>query len=336
MERATAIGARTFAAMHDVGVEKSEITADVASRLIAEQFPQWSHLAVTPVELDGWDNTTFRLGDDLSVRLPSGDGYVRQVEKEHRWLPVLAPRLPLPIPQPVARGVPGCGFPRPWSVYRWLPGRHATVERIGDLRELAVTLADFLVALQAVDATGGPTPQPYGDRGGPVSWWDSYTRWAIACVADEMDASVLTEAWEASLAVPTWDASPVWVHGDVTASNLLVNDRRLSAVIDFGSSGVGDPACDLAFAWTFLYGSSRQAYRERLAVDDATWVRGRGWALWKALVIHAEARAADPAAVERAGLQFGWRMNARAVISEVLSDVASGGRRVPHGPVRGR
>ncbi len=220
-------------------------------------------------------------------------------------------------------------------MYRWLPGRHATVERIGDLRELAVTLADFLVALQAVDATGGPTPQPYGDRGGPVSWWDSYTRWAIACVADEMDASVLTEAWEASLAVPTWDASPVWVHGDVTASNLLVNDRRLSAVIDFGSSGVGDPACDLAFAWTFLYGPSRQAYRERLAVDDATWVRGRGWALWKALVIHAEARAADPAAVERAGLQFGWRMNARAVISEVLSDVASGGR-VPHGPVRGR
>src|SRR5467141_1464414 len=124
--------------MHDTAVKKGEITAELASRLIAEQFPQWSHLAVTPVELDGWDNTTFRLGDDLSVRLPSGEGYVRQVEKEHRWLPVLAPRLPLPIPQPVARGVPGCGFPRPWSVYRWLPGRHATIERIVDLDELAV------------------------------------------------------------------------------------------------------------------------------------------------------------------------------------------------------
>ena len=116
-----------------------------------------------------------------------------------------------------------------------------------------------------------------------------------------MDADLLTEAWEASLAAPTWDAPAVWVHGDVTASNLLVNDGRLSAVIDFGSSGVGDPACDLAFAWTFLHGSSRRAYRERLAVDDATWVRGRGWALWKALVVYAEARAADPAGVDESG-----------------------------------
>ncbi len=155
-----------------------------------------------------------------------------------------------------------------------------------------------------------------------MSWWDSHTRWAIAAVADEMDASVLTGAWEESLAAPTWDAPPVWVHGDVSASNLLVNDRRLSAVIDFGSCGVGDPACDLAFAWTFLYGSSRQAYRERLAVDDSTWARGRGWALWKALVVHAEARTADPAVVDGAGLQFGWRVNARAVIDEVLTDIA--------------
>jgi aminoglycoside phosphotransferase (APT) family kinase protein len=274
------------------------------------------------VELDGWDNTTFRLGDDLLVRLPSGDGYVRQVEKEHRWLPVLAPWLPLPIPQPVAKGVPGCGFPRPWSVYRWIPGRYATVDRIADLDELAITLAEFLVALQAVDSSSGPAPQPYGDRGGPVSWWDGGSRWAIATVADEMDGTRLTEAWEEALAAPPWDAPPVWVHGDVTAANLLVNDGRLCGVIDFGSCGVGDPSCDLAFAWTFLHGSSREAYRRRLAVDDATWVRGRGWALWKALVVQAEARTTNSAGVEAAGLQFGWRMNARAVINEVLADTA--------------
>lgn len=207
-------------------------------------------------------------------------------------------------------------------MYRWLTGRHATTERIGDLNEFAVTLADFLIGLQAVDAAGGPTPQPYGDRGGPLIWWDSYTRWAIGALANEMDSSVLTRAWEASLAASTWDAPPVWVHGDVTASNLLVNDRRLSAVIDFGSSGVGDPACDLAFAWTFLYGASRHAYRERLAVDDATWVRGRGWALWKAVVVLADACAAEPAGVEGAGLQFGWRVSAVGVINEVLADIA--------------
>jgi aminoglycoside phosphotransferase (APT) family kinase protein len=126
------------------------------SRLVAAQFPQWAHLPVMPVELDGWDNTTFRLGEDLSVRLPRADGYVPQVNKEHRWLPTLAPQLPLPIPAPLAKGVPALGFPRPWSVYRWLSGEHATVERVGDLEAFATDLGEFLAALYAIDPAGGP------------------------------------------------------------------------------------------------------------------------------------------------------------------------------------
>ena len=137
-------------------MDKAAITPALVSRLVAEQFPHWAQLPVTPVELDGWDNTTFRLGDQLSVRLPSADGYVPQVEKEQRWLPLLAPQLPLPIPEPLARGSPSDVFPRPWSVYRWLEGEPATVERIADLRRFATDLADFLAALYRIEPTGGP------------------------------------------------------------------------------------------------------------------------------------------------------------------------------------
>lgn len=137
-------------------MNKADLTPALVSRLLAAQFPHWAHLPVTPVELDGWDNTTFRLGTELAVRLPSADGYIPQVEKEHRWLPILGPQLPLAIPEPVAKGAPGCGFPRPWSVYRWLSGEPATVDRVADVDRLATDLADFLAALYAIDATGGP------------------------------------------------------------------------------------------------------------------------------------------------------------------------------------
>jgi aminoglycoside phosphotransferase (APT) family kinase protein len=124
-------------------VNKADITPGLVSRLIAGQFPQWAHLPVRPVDLDGWDNATFRLGDEMSVRLPSAPQYEAGVDKEHRWLPLLAPLLPLPVPQPLARGAPGCGFPRQWSVYRWLTGQHATRENVTDLSQFAIDLAAF-------------------------------------------------------------------------------------------------------------------------------------------------------------------------------------------------
>jgi len=301
-------------------VDKAAITPQLVSRLVADQFPHWADLPVTTVELDGWDNTTFRLGDDLAVRLPSADAYVQQVDKEHRWLPVLAPPLPLPIPQPLAKGVPGSRFPRPWSVYRWLPGKHATLDRVGDLARFATDLADFLAALYAIDPAGGPAPGKHNFfRGGPLTTYDEETREAISALDAEIDTEAATDTWEAALAA-TWQAPPVWIHGDVVASNLLVVERRLSAVIDFGCSAVGDPACDLTIAWTLFFGDNRTLFRERLPLDEGTWARGRGWALWKALITLRKALGTDEAETDPVSRRFGWRLTSRGVIDEVLAD----------------
>jgi aminoglycoside phosphotransferase (APT) family kinase protein len=301
-------------------VEKAAITPKLVYRLVAAQFPQWAHLPVTPAALDGWDNTTFRLGEELSVRLPSADWYVAQVEKEHRWLPILAPQLPLPIPEPLARGAAGCGFPRPWSVYRWLAGEHATVERVADLERFAADLADFLAALYAIDSAGGPAAGQHNFfRGAPLTVYDSDVREATSLLSAEIDTDATTEVWDAALAA-TWNGAPVWVHGDVTPSNLLVVDGRLSAVIDFGCSAVGDPACDVTMAWTFFFGDSRNAFCDRLGLDDATWARGRGWALWKAQNTLVNALKGKGPRPDIATRMFGWRLSARQVIDEVLAD----------------
>jgi len=275
-------------------VDKSAITSALVSRLVAEQFPQWADLPVRPVAVDGWDNTTFRLGDDLSVRLPSGEQYVQQVGKEHRWLPVLAGHLPLPIPEPLAKGVPGCGFDRPWSVYRWLDGDIATAGRVSDVVRFAADLAELLAALYRADVAGGPPPGAHNFfRGGSLAFYDGQTRAAIAALGGEVDTEGATAVWEAALHAP-WHGSPVWVHGDVATGNLLVRDGRLCAVIDFGCCAVGDPACDTVIAWTFLSGAARRLFRSSLPVDEGTWVRGRGWALWKALVTLVAALRDDP------------------------------------------
>jgi aminoglycoside phosphotransferase (APT) family kinase protein len=300
-------------------MDKGDITAAVAATLVATQFPQWADLRVVPVALDGWDNTTFRLGDELVVRLPSAQAYVAQVEKEHRWLPILARRLPLPIPEPVAIGRPGGGFPRPWSIYRWIEGDDATVDRIADLSVFAGDLARFLAVLYAIDPSGGPPPGTHNFfRGGPVDRYDAQSRESIRLLADQIDSEATTEVWEAALA-DRWDRPPVWMHGDVTASNLLVADGELRAVIDFGCCAVGDPACDLVMAWTLFEGESRDAFRSELPFDDATWARGRGWALWKALITLAHDQRGGPHA-DAAARRFGWRTGAREVIDLVVAD----------------
>jgi aminoglycoside phosphotransferase (APT) family kinase protein len=253
-------------------------------RLIAAQFPWWAHLPITPVQPGGWDNRTFRLGDTMTVRLPSTPGHAGQAEKEQRWLPVLAPHLPLPIPVPLAGGVPGEGYPFGWSVYPWLDGEPASPARIADLVEFAETLAGFLAALGRIDPTGGPPPASHGGfRGTPLLTYDDETRRAVAALGDRIDGAAALALWDAALTA-TFDGPPVWFHGDVAAGNLLVREGRLAAVIDFGCAGVGDPACDLAIAWTLLHGESREAFRAALDVDDSTWLRGRGWVLWKALI----------------------------------------------------
>lgn len=289
-----------------------EVGIDVAlvSRLLAAQFPQWAQLPITPAVPQGWDNRTFRLGEKMSVRLPSAAGYVLQIEKEHRWLPMLAPHLPLPIPVPLAKGMPGEGFPWTWSIYRWLDGDAASIDRIDDLTEFAESLAHFLAALQRVDPGGGPSPGPHSAfRGAPLESYDAETRRTIVALADEIDADAATTVWEAALAAPQ-HGPPCWFHGDVAAGNLLVRDGRLSAVIDFGCSGVGDPACDVVIAWTFLSGESREAFRAALPVDTGTWARGRGWAIWKALITLAGQLTSNP----------GQAGETRRVIDDVVAD----------------
>jgi aminoglycoside phosphotransferase (APT) family kinase protein len=292
---------------------KLRVDAAFVRRLVATQFPRWADLPVTPVAHDGWDNWTFHLGEQMTVRLPSAAAYAPQVEKEHHWLPRLAPRLPLPIPVPLALGRPAEGYPWPWSVYRWLPGETATNARVADLQLFAATLARFLVALQQIDATSGPPPGAHNFfRGGPLTVYDGETRQAIAALAGTIDTDAATAVWDAALAA-TWRGAPVWVHGDVAAGNLLVEGGRLSAVIDFGTSAVGDPACDLAIAWTFFTGDSRETFRTALPLDEATWARGRGWTLWKALIT----LAARPGTNARAASE------SRHVLDEVLADHAN-------------
>ncbi len=300
------------------GMRREEITADLAARLVAEQFPQWADLAVEPVALSGWDNTTFRLGHELLVRLPSGDGYAAAVEKEQRWLPMLADRLPLPIPVPVAMGRPGGGYPWPWSIYRWIDGEPASVGRIADLSGFAADLAGFLTALHAIDGSNGPPAgQHSAHRGGPLAYYDDEEiPESIHLLADEIDTDAATEVWRTALS-STWERAPVWVHGDVVGSNLLVADGALNGVIDFGCAAVGDPACDLVMAWTFFAEDSSEQFRSHLRLDDATWARGRGWALWKALITILRSEEQDVNAV---AARFGWRHTPRQVIDRVLAD----------------
>ena len=265
-------------------MHRDEIDAGLAARLVAAQFPQWADLPVTPVPLAGWDNRTFRLGEDLSVRLPSGAAYAAQVAKEQRWLPRLAGAVPLPVPSPVGVGVPGEGFPWPWSVYRWLPGEAAETAVVDDPEALARSLGEFLVALAAADAADGPAVGEHNfHRGGDLRVYDAETREALRALEGRVDTVRAHAVWEAALS-SRWERPPVWVHGDVSAANLLVEGGRLSAVIDFGSSGVGDPACDTVIAWTYLEGPARVAFRAARGLDEDTWARGRGWALWKSLI----------------------------------------------------
>jgi aminoglycoside phosphotransferase (APT) family kinase protein len=292
----------------------TEINIVLVKKLIRTQFPQWAELPIAPVENGGWDNRTFRLGDSMSIRLPSALCYVDQVEKEHRWLPVLRPQLPLPIPVPIALGAPGADYPWPWSIYGWLDGEPAHADYIPEIGRFALDLAHFLVALRRIDAHSGPIAGAHNfHRGGSLAVHDMETRQSIDTLADEIDVAAVTGVWDEALAT-LWHGPPVWIHGDVADTNLLVKDARLSAVIDFGCAGIGDPSCDLVIAWTFLDPASREQFRSAVGLDPATWRRARGWAIWKALITLAQLRDTDPIKAKKA----------RQVMRNLLDDRSQG------------
>ena len=218
--------------------------------------------------------------------------------------------MPLQIPEPLAIGEAADEYPWRWSVYRWIEGTPATSESIADLRDFAATLAQFLTVLQQVDAAGGPPPGQHNfHRGGALATYDAETRQAIAVLKGKIDVDAVTQVWEKALST-TWKDSPVWIHGDISPGNLLVHSGRLHSVIDFGMLGVGDPACDLSIAWTLFRGDTREVFRTMLPLDAGTWARGRGWTLWKALIV--AAGLAETNALEAADP---WR-----IIDELLVD----------------
>ncbi|PCG85506.1 phosphotransferase [Streptomyces sp. WZ.A104] len=259
--------------------------------LIAAQFPQWADLPVEAVDASGTANAIYRLGADKSVRLPRTEGGAADVATEHRWLPRLAPHLPFPVPVPLAQGAPGEGFPRAWSVCSWLEGANPRPGDGSSTSELlAADLAEFVRALRRID----PADAPPAYRSEALASRDAETREALAALDGVLDAKAVAAAWEEALAAPAFTDRPVWVHGDLQPGNVLVADGRLTAVIDFDCLGLADPAVDLIAAWYLLTAGARETFRTAVGADEATWARGRGWALSIALMELAHYRRTNP------------------------------------------
>jgi aminoglycoside phosphotransferase (APT) family kinase protein len=256
--------------------DELEIDETLVDALLREQFPRWAGLALRRIEPQGTVNAIFRLGDELGIRLPRRRGPTTPGGKEHDWLPRLAPLLPVELPVPVAQGRPGSSYPWFWDVYEWVEGEIVPVEQL-DVVEAAVDLAALISALHTVDPRGAPL-----GRGIPLAERDKEIRHWLARFDGDPRAA---REWNRALEAPAWHGPPVWHHGDLDMRNWLVDGGRISGVIDWGSMGVGDPACDVMVAWKLHSPRARDAFREALPTDDATWERARGWALSQAVAI---------------------------------------------------
>ena len=256
-----------------------ETDADLVRDLLAVAFPHWAGLPIQPVPSSGTVNALYRLGADMVARLPRTDWAMGAIERQERWLPVLAPSLPVAVPRPLARGDPALGYPFEWGVYSWLPGSTFVAGDLADEVGLARSLAALVLSLWTIEPVGGP-PQRRGD----LLRWDKPAREAIDALEGLFDGRAAGVAWEESLAAETWSGASRWVHADLMPANLLLEGGLLTGVIDWEAAGVGDPALDLAVAWNALSARAREEFRALVNVDDATWIRGRGWALCTGLV----------------------------------------------------
>lgn len=291
------------------------LDVSLVSRLIADQFPQWANLPLRRFNSTGTVNAIYRLGEEMVVRFPLDEGGALQLQKEHHWLPSLAPRLPLAIPTPLAEGRPTKDYPWHWSVYQWIKGDNAIEGHIDNPYQAAATLANFVTTLQSIDTAGGPPPGDHNfGRGFPLAMRDEGVREVMTKLHNTIDTDAATSAWELALYAQPWQGRPVWIHGDLLAGNLLVENGQLSAIIDFGGLGVGDPACDWMFAWNLLNVEERKKLRSTLSVDDSTWIRGSGWALSVGLFALPYYQARNPVF---AGV-------ARRLIDEVVADYKKG------------
>jgi len=264
--------------------DPNDITINLAHKLIADQFPEYAHFNITEVEKQGHDNRTFRLGENLLIRMPTEDSYALKVPKEQALLPKLAPYLTVSIPCPIKMGCPSKDYPYPFSIYKWLKGISINLLVLDDncLEQLAFDLAKFLNELESIDHIEGPTPGQHNWwRGDHPSVYDKGAREQIAKLSHVIDSNKAIQLWEKACKT-RWHKKPVWVQGDFAIGNMLIQDGKLSAVIDFGGICLGDPACDLVIAWTFLYGRPRDIFIKNIQHDEDTWLRAKAWALWKA------------------------------------------------------
>ena len=282
-----------------------DIDAALVQRLLEAQFPHLATLPVTPFQSTGTVNAIYRIGDELYARLPRVANWADCVERELTWLPRLAPHLPLPIPETIARGEPAAGYPFTWAIYRWIDGQAYDDHLVGDERRAANDLAHFVTQLRRIDPTDAPRA---GRR--PLSQLDAATRKAIASSSGVIDTEAVSAAWERALEAPPWDGAPVWIHTDLLRPNLLAKDGRLSAVLDFGGAGSGDPAADLIAAWSVFGPIGRTVYRAALEPDDGAWERARGYALHQALLIIPYYPLTNP----------GFVTLARRTVEQILSD----------------
>ena len=259
-------------------------TLDLARKLISQQFPEYASLPIVDVDKQGHDNRTYRLGDHMLIRMPTAADYALKVPKEQELLPQLAKYLSVSIPAPIKMGKPSTDYPYPFSIYQWLPGKSINLLTLTDQdkEQLAFDLAKFLKELQAINDVEGPGPGQHNWwRGDHVSVYDKGAREQIAELAEIIDASKALALWDRACATK-WNKQPVWIHGDFAIGNILMDGGKLSAVIDFGGAAVGDPACDLVIAWTYLRGKAREIFMSKMDMDPDTWLRARAWALWKA------------------------------------------------------
>ena len=259
-------------------------TLDLARKLISQQFPAYASLPIVDVEKQGHDNRTYRIGEHILIRMPTAKEYALKVPQEQELLSQLAKPLSVSIPAPIKMGKPSADYPYPFSIYKWLPGKSINLLTLTaqDKEQLAFDLAKFLKELQAMKDVEGPEPGQHNWwRGDHVSVYNKGAREQIAELAEIIDASKTLALWDQACAT-RWNKAPIWIHGDFAIGNILMDSGKLSAVIDFGGAAVGDPACDLVIAWTYLSGKARETFISEMDMDFDTWLRARAWALWKA------------------------------------------------------
>lgn len=301
-----------------MSLHQNEVSVDEAlvRSLLESQRPEWADLPLSPAGA-GTDNTMYRLGDDLLVRLPRTADTARSVRKEQEWLPRLAPFLACPVPEPVHAGTPANAFPLVWSVYRWIDGDEAGPDTVRDWAAFGADLATLVRELHDIDLMGATRADNLSwYRGGSLQACD---RWISRCLDDcratvgtELDVETLEKLWRAALALPEPSGPHVWLHGDLKPTNLLVRKGRLSAVIDFGCLSVGFPDAEHSTVWD-LPPEARQVYRNTLDLDDLTWARARAWAI----------------AVGVSGISYYWRTypafvaECRARLQAILADAAA-------------